>query len=66
MMAYQTGQIDLQAAIHVRVARKWQGETYRRVIDTTLGKLIFNNSIPQDMGFKPRNTLDDMFVLEID
>ena len=66
MMAYQTQQLHLQAKIHVRIARKWQGETYRRVIETTLGKLIFNNAIPQDMGFKPRNTLDDMFVLEID
>ena len=66
VMAYQTQQLHLQAKIHVRIARKWQGETYRRVIETTLGKLIFNNAIPQDMGFKPRNTLDDMFVLEID
>ncbi|WP_102412320.1 DNA-directed RNA polymerase subunit beta' [Beduinella massiliensis] len=66
MMAYQTQQLHLQAKIHVRIARKWQGETYRRVIETTLGKLIFNNAIPQDMGFKPRNTLDDMFVLEVD
>ena len=66
MMAYQTQQLHLQAKIHVRIARKWQGETYRHVIETTLGKLIFNNAIPQDMGFKPRNTLEDMFALEVD
>ncbi len=66
MMAYQTQQLHLQAKIHVRIARKWQGETYRHVIETTLGKLIFNNAIPQDMGFKPRNTLEDMFALEVE
>ena len=66
MMAYQCQQIALQAPIKVRVERTWEGVTERRVIDTTLGLLIFNNVIPQDLGFKPRNTLDDQFVLEID
>ncbi len=66
MMAYLTGQLHLQAEIKVRIARTWQGETHRRLITTTLGRLILNNNIPQDMGFKPRNTLDDMFKLEID
>ncbi|MBR2288523.1 MAG: DNA-directed RNA polymerase subunit beta', partial [Clostridia bacterium] len=37
-----------------------------KIIDCTLGKLIFNNALPQNMGFKPRNCLDDMFALEID
>ena len=66
MMAYLTGQLDLQAKINVRIAREWEGKTYRRSIETSLGRLILNNNVPQDMGFKPRKTLDDMFVLEID
>ena len=66
MMAYQCQQISLQAPIKVRIQRTWEGETQRRVIDTTLGLLIFNDVVPQDLGFKPRNTLDDQFVLEID
>ncbi|MBQ2948588.1 MAG: DNA-directed RNA polymerase subunit beta', partial [Clostridia bacterium] len=66
MMAYLTGQIHLQAKIYVRIAREWEGKTYRRTIETSLGRLILNNNVPQDMGFKPRNTLDDMFALEID
>ena len=66
MMAYLTGQLDLQAKISVRIERKWQGETYRRVIETSLGRLILNGNLPQDMGFQPRETLDDMFKLEID
>ncbi len=66
MMAYQCQQISLQAPIKVRIERTWEGVTERRIIDTTLGLLIFNDVVPQDLGFKPRNTLDDQFVLEID
>ncbi|MBR1586506.1 MAG: DNA-directed RNA polymerase subunit beta' [Clostridia bacterium] len=66
MMAYQCKQIALQAPIKVRIERTFDGVTERRVIDSTLGRLIFNDIIPQDLGFKPRNSLDDMFVLEID
>ncbi|MBE5783419.1 MAG: DNA-directed RNA polymerase subunit beta' [Clostridiales bacterium] len=66
MMAYQCQQIALQAPIKVRVERSFEGETGRKVIDTTLGLLIFNEVIPQDLGFKPRKCLEDMFALEID
>jgi DNA-directed RNA polymerase subunit beta' len=66
MMAYQCQQIALQAPIKVRVERTWEGVTERRIIDTTLGLLIFNDVVPQDLGFKPRETMDDQFVLEID
>ena len=66
MMAYQCHQISLQAPIKVRIERSCEGVTERRVIDTTLGLLIFNDVVPQDLGFKPRTCLDEMFVLEID
>jgi len=66
MMAYQCRQIALQAPIKVRIERTWEGVTERRIIDTTLGLLIFNEVVPQDLGFKPRNTMDDQFVLEVD
>ncbi|MBR1409325.1 MAG: DNA-directed RNA polymerase subunit beta' [Clostridia bacterium] len=66
MMAYLTGELDLQAGIRVRISREWEGKTYRRVIDASLGRLILNNNLPQDMGFQPRKTLDDQFRLEID
>ncbi len=66
MMAYQCQQIALQAPIKVRIERTFEGVTERRVIDTTLGRLIFNENIPQDLGFKPRTCMDEMFVLEID
>ena len=66
MMAYQCKQITLQAPIKVRIARTWEGEEHRRIIDTTLGRLIFNDIIPQDLGYQPRETLEDQFKLEID
>ncbi|NCB30705.1 MAG: DNA-directed RNA polymerase subunit beta', partial [Clostridia bacterium] len=65
-MAYQTGVITLQSKIKVRVTREWEGQSYRRVIDTSLGRLIFNNAIPQNLGYVERDGLDSMFKLEID
>ncbi len=50
----------------MRVTRQFEGETQRRLIDCTLGRLIFNAAIPQDLGFQPRESMDDMFALEID
>ena len=65
-MAYSLGQIALQTPILVRIERSFNGETGSKVIDTTLGRLIFNDAIPQNMGFKKRECLDDMFALEVD
>ncbi len=65
-MAYDCHQISLQAPIKVRLTRTFQGVTERRVVDTTLGRLIFNSVVPQDLGFQKRETMDDQFVLEID
>ncbi len=53
-MAYQAREISLHAPIKVRVTRQFEGETQRRLIDCTLGRLIFNAAIPQDLGFQPR------------
>ena len=65
-MAYQNGDIALQSKIKVRLFRKINGEIRHRLVDTTVGKIIFNEAIPQDLGFVPRETEDDMFRLEID
>ena len=65
-MAYQMGEVTLQAKVKVRIEREWEGKKYRRVIDTSIGRLIFNDAIPQNLGYVERNTLDDMFKLEID
>ena len=65
-MAYQNGDIALQSKIKVRLFREINGEIKHKLVDTTVGKIIFNEAIPQDLGFVPRKTEDDMFRLEID
>ena len=65
-MAYALGQITLQSPIKVRIERTFNGETGTKLIDTTLGRLIFNDALPQNLGFRKRECLEDMFVLEVD
>jgi len=66
VMAYQTGVISLQARVKIRLEREWKGEKRTKLVDTTVGRVIFNNAIPQDLGFVDRSTEDNLFVLEID
>ena len=66
IMAYSLGQITLQSPIKVRLTRTFGDQTGSRLIDTTLGRLIFNDALPQDLGFVKRECLDDMFKLEVD
>lgn len=66
IMAYQTGIVALQAKIKVRVERIWEGQPRRKVIDTTVGRLLFNNAIPQDLGYEDRSNEENIFKLEID
>ena len=66
IMAYSLGQITLQSPIKVRIFRTFGEESGSRLIDTTLGRLIFNDALPQNLGFVKRECLDDMFQLEVD
>ncbi len=65
-MAYQTGEIALQAKVKIRLEREWNGEKRRKVVDTTVGRVIFNNAIPQDLGGVDRTKEENLFTLEID
>lgn len=64
-MAYQCGDIDIHAKIKVRVTKEIDGKIVRGIIQTTTGKLLFNESIPQDLGFMDRSKPENMFQLEI-
>ena len=66
IMAYQTGEIALQARVKIRLEREWNGEKRRKVVDTTVGRVIFNNAIPQDLGGVDRTKEENIFLLEID
>ncbi|MFD3155609.1 DNA-directed RNA polymerase subunit beta' [Haloimpatiens sp. FM7330] len=65
-MAYQLGQIDMHAKIRVRIKKEIDGEKVLGIIKTTPGKLIFNECIPQDLGFVDRSKDENMFKLEVD
>ena len=66
-MAYENGQISLHARIKVRVFKKDDAGVERSgIIETTLGRLIFNRPIPQDLGFVDRSKKENFFVNEIE
>ena len=66
IMAYEVGEIAIHAAITVRLFREVNGVLESGRIKTTVGKLIFNESIPQDLGFVDRENDEEKFNLEVD
>jgi DNA-directed RNA polymerase subunit beta' len=66
IMAYQLKQVDINAKIKVRMRKIKDGKSISGIIDTTPGKVIFNESIPQDLGFVDRSVPGNEFKLEID
>ena len=64
-MAYFNHEIELQSAINVRVYKEFDGVMQSRIIKTTVGKLIFNEAIPQDLGFVDRTDEEHKFDPEI-
>ncbi len=66
VMAYDEGYIGLHSKIKVRFTKEIDGEQVSKLVDTTLGKIIFNNPIPQDLGFVDRSDPENAFKLEVD
>ncbi len=66
VMAYDEGYIGLHSKIKVRMTKEINGEQVSQLVDTTLGKIIFNNPIPQDLGFVDRSDPANAFKLEVD
>ena len=65
MMAYNEHDITLHSRVRVRVTRETAGKKASRIIDCTVGQLIFNEIIPQDLGFVNRTDPEHEFDLEI-
>ena len=65
VMAYENGLLGMHAAIKVRVTREIDGVEHTGIIDATLGRLIFNRPIPQDLGFVDRSDPSKLLDLEI-
>lgn len=66
MMAYQEGSLGMHSPVMVRVFKEEGEETRSSIIVTTAGRIIFNNPIPQDLGFVDRSKAENEFRLEID
>ena len=65
-MAYQNGDVALHAIVKVRVTKVINGEEKTKTIETTVGRLIYNQGIPQDLGFVDRTQEENEFKLEIE
>ena len=67
ILAYENGAITLHAKIFVRVTRTTpDGEEVTGIINTTLGRCIFNEILPQDLGLTKRESKEDYLKLEVD
>ena len=66
VMAYEEGDIGLHVHIRIRMTKEFNGKTISSLVVTTLGKIIFNEPIPQDLGFVDRNDPKNAFTPEID
>ncbi|MEE1014018.1 MAG: DNA-directed RNA polymerase subunit beta', partial [Clostridia bacterium] len=65
VLAYNNDAVGLHAPIRVRVTRTVNGEEKTGMIDATVGRLIFNSKIPQDLGFIDRTDPAHELDLEI-
>ncbi len=66
LMAYQEQVITLHARIRIRMTKQIGGKSASRIIETTIGRVIFNQNIPQDLGFVDRTNSENEFALEVD
>ena len=66
LMAYQNGDVGLHCKVKIRREKEMFGETVRRTIETTVGRLIYNQGIPQDLGFVDRSDPAKVLDMEID
>ena len=64
LMAFQNEAVGIHAKIFVRITKEVNGEIKSKKIETSVGRIIFNQGIPQDLGFINRN--EDPFQYEID
>ena len=66
LLAYQNGDLGLHAKVFIRMYKNINGEVKSKKIETTVGRVIYNQGIPQDLGFVDRSNPDEEFKLEID
>ncbi|MGB9840811.1 DNA-directed RNA polymerase subunit beta' [Thermovenabulum sp.] len=65
LLAYDSGEVGLHAPIKVRITKEINGKKRSGIITTTIGRIIFNQCIPQDLGFVDRSKEENFFELEL-
>ena len=65
MLAYNDHVVGIHAPIRVRRSFVYQGVTYRKLVEITAGRIIFNQNIPQDLGFVDRDDPNHVCDYEI-
>ena len=65
IMAYQNKEVDIHAKIFVRIEKEIDGELKHRKVETSVGRIIYNEGIPQDLGYVDRTTEEGKFEFEI-
>ena len=67
ILAYENGVETLHSRVKVRISRKMPDGTVKTgVVESTVGRFIFNEIIPQDLGFVDRSIEGNELVLEVD
>ena len=67
ILAYENGAVTLHSRIKVRVTKTLaDGSTKSDIIESTLGRFLFNEIIPQDLGFVDREVQGNELLLEVD
>ena len=64
-MAYENGGIEMHAKIYVRRTLEIDGKKESKKIETTVGRILYNDGIPQDLGYIDRNNPEEKFQYEI-
>ena len=66
VLAYENGVITLHAKIMGHVTKNVNGEELSGNIESTLGRLIFNEILPQDLGYVDRSKEENLLLPEVD
>ena len=67
ILAYENGYLKLHSRIHIRMTKKMPDGTEKTgTVESTLGRFIFNEILPQDLGFVDRSKPENDLLLEVD
>ncbi len=66
IMAYSQKEVDMHARVKIRISREINGELKSGIVESTLGRFIFNSILPQDLDFVDRSQPGNELVLECD